>query len=308
MTLQHTMPLQATWGLVLSAMSLSIAILSYPGAARAEGVRIGITPSRFEFTAYEGSVVEEALQFTNGTDEWLSLNLEGADFRPEGESGDIVVGETSDERRSLAGWIIPGDGEYVAPAQGTVLLPFSIAVPRNAAPGVYWGVLVVRTEGSVHLGSILFLTVRGEAREGLSLESFFEPSHGSGSGTSAGFVVRLRNNGETLLKPEGAITLLRFGREVLRLPLPVENVLPVAVRRLEVPLAESLGLGSYGAMLEIRYGLERRVIRAQTTFWVVPWLKVLVVFGVLAAGGTVWAFGRRRVRRGGGAEAWVEEA
>jgi hypothetical protein len=276
------------------------------GVVQAEAVRMGVTPARFEFVAYEGDEVEGTLQFANGMDEALSVHLEGAEFRPEGEAGKIVVGEPSDEGRSLAGWIVPVGGEHVVPPQVAVAIPFSLAVPRNAAPGLYWGVLVARTSGTVHLSSVVFLTVRGEAREGMSLESFSAPS--DPSETSTGFVVRLRNTGETLLKPEGVVIVRTvWGREALALSLPVENVLPGAVRRLEIPLVESLGLGSYGAMLEIRYGLERRVIRAEATFRVVPWRKVLVVFSVLAAGGAVWVFGRRRVVPGGRA-ASVEEA
>ena len=276
------MHLRGTWGFVLGVATLWVASFSFSSAAQVEAGRISITPSRFEFTAYERTIVEAVLEFTNGLDEAFTVRLEGADFRPEGESGQIVVGEAFDERRSLADWLVLSEEEFVVPAQDTAALPFSSAVPRNTAPGVYWGVVVVRTEGTMRLGSIVYFTVRGEAREGLSLESFFEPSHASG--TSGGFVVRLRNTGETLLKPEGVITVRKFGREVLRLTVPVENVLPGAVRRLEVGLAEPLGFGSYAASLEVKYGVDRHAIHGETAFWVVPWRRLLVAAGVLMAG------------------------
>jgi hypothetical protein len=45
-------------------------------------------------------VVEAELEFSNGTDGALSVRLEGADFRPEGESGQIVVGRSASRSRS----------------------------------------------------------------------------------------------------------------------------------------------------------------------------------------------------------------
>ena len=140
------MHLRGTWGFVLGVATLWVASFSFTSAAQVEAGRISITPSRFEFAAYEGSVVEAVLEFANGLGEAFTVRLEGADFRPEGESGQIVVGEAFDERRSLAAWMVLGGEELAVPAHGAVALPFSIAVPRNATPGAYWGVAVVRTK------------------------------------------------------------------------------------------------------------------------------------------------------------------
>jgi hypothetical protein len=100
-------------------------------------------------------------------------------------------------------------------------LPVIINVPKNAAPGGYWGVIRFTAtppgiDGtgvslSASLGSLIFIRVSGDAKESINLEQFYasEPGKDTPSGlfetTPLDFVVRIKNSGSVHEQPVSRI-------------------------------------------------------------------------------------------------------
>ncbi len=277
-------------------------------AEAAEGVKISLNPTRFEFRTYAGQKVTGTLKFWNGTDDYMDVTLQAEDFAPEGESGHIKVGAAADPARSLKTWITPKLPSLIVFPKQNIQLDFTVNVPENAPPGSYWGAISVRAlppktgEGSAimpEVASIVLLQVNGDADERLSLESFSSPK--LVDSPPVALASRFRNEGNTYLKPEGKVEIKNlFGKVVATAPLEGENVLPGAIRRIDTSLGQGFWLGRYTASLEAEYGNAPTpsspppragggitpMLTAKTTFWAVPWRSAgptaLVWLGLVA--------------------------
>jgi len=77
-----------------------------------------------------------------------------------------------------------------------------------------------------------------------------------------------------------------FGSLVATGTLPVRNVLPGVVRKVEASVGDGLWLGRYTVLLSTTYGDSPQELVARKIIWVLPWRtqgwKVLVGIGVLA--------------------------
>src|SRR2546425_10028581 len=87
------------------ALALSIAAgCLYPFVAAASPL-ISINPVHLEFTANPGDHLTGAFKFWNGTTADLPIHLEAADFKPQGEEGQILVDGEEDPANSLKHWV-----------------------------------------------------------------------------------------------------------------------------------------------------------------------------------------------------------
>ena len=263
-----------------------------PSNADTQSLPIALSPTRIEFAAYPGDALTGTLEFWNGTDGSLAVNVMAEDFTPQDEEGHVAVTAPAipntppqssppggEENHSLAGWIAP---EYpsltVFPGQD-IPLGFTVRIPPAAEPGSYWGAVLVKAlpaetgagsaiEASV--GAIVLLRVYGEAKQSLAVESVDAPKFSEASPIT--LAVRFRNNGTVHLKPSGVISVRNiFGREVSRVALPEKNVLPGFVRKVQADVGEGLRGGRYTATLEARYGAANQALHAEMAFWVFPW-------------------------------------
>jgi hypothetical protein len=269
--------------------------------ARAAGpVPVTLLPPRFEFEADPGERVGDVLTFWNRTDVALPIQIDAADFRPDGEDGKIAVGAGEDSVYSLRDWVQLSTVATTVGPGAKVSLPFSIAVPAGAVPGSRWGALRVSTEAVESDGSQaardqisanVILRVRGEAPERVALGGF-SAERVAASGTVV-FAARFRNEGVVNEKPAGQIRVYSMlGSEVAAVALPAQNVLPGAVRKVRATLDSTLGFGRYRAELVASYGAGQSVF-GTATFWVVSkgarWtLLVVLLVGVLGGAMLAW--------------------
>src|SRR5437870_13373051 len=81
--------------------------LTFPLQALASPLPVAIDPTRFEFTASRGEQLSGTLEFWNGSDMGLPIEMETADFTPQDEEGHVTVGGEEDSANSLKTWITP---------------------------------------------------------------------------------------------------------------------------------------------------------------------------------------------------------
>ena len=265
----------------------------YSLAALAQSLPVAIETTRIEVTGYPGESVSSSFPFWNGTDEFLPVHLETADFAPQDEEGHVAVGGKTPEGNSIKEWIHPELNDFAVAPQTEFDMRFRVHIPSTADPGTHYGVLLVSTAAvgkaggaatQVKIGPIILVKVLGAVTEKLTLESLSVPRFMESPPIA--LEARFRNEGTVHVAPTGDIEVRNmFGSLVATGTLPGRNVLHGAVRKVEVSVGDGLWLGRYTVLFRATYGGGGE-LEAQRVIWVVPWRtqgwKVLLGIGVLA--------------------------
>jgi hypothetical protein len=269
-------------------------------AACAGPLPVAIRPAHFELAANPGEHLEATLYFWNGTDTELPVRMEAEDVRPQDEEGH-VAGESEDAVNSLKAWVTPKYPDVTVFPEQEIALDFTIDVPANADPGTHWGAVTVRTApvssgaGAAvqsKIGAIILLDVSGNTEERLILESLAVPRFAESPPMA--LEARFKNEGTVHEAPQGDIEVRNmFGSIVATATLPVRNVLPGVVRKVEASVGDGLWLGRYSVLLHATYGESKEVLSARGVIWAVPW-KTQGWKALLALGFLVWVIVARR--------------
>jgi hypothetical protein len=272
--------------------------------AFAQPLPVAVSPTRIEITASPGDRIESSLKFWNGTDEFLPVHVESADLAQQDEEGHAAV-EEENAANSLKAWVNPAYPDLNVAPKVEITLPFSVDVPTNADPGTHWGALVAITapaaRGSgaavqVRTGVILLVRVSGQALEKLTLESVSFPRFVESPPIA--IEARFKNEGTVHEAPSGEIEVRdMFGWIVATGTLPVRNVLPGNVRKVEASVGDGLWLGRYTVSLSARYGDGHEELKVTAKFWAVPWKTQgwKVLLAILFIAFVIWK--RRNFRR-----------
>ncbi|WKZ28699.1 MAG: hypothetical protein QY323_04140 [Patescibacteria group bacterium] len=291
------------------ALSASAALL-LPGTASA----LTYSPPTFDLVAKPGQVVQETLHLRNESPTPVTLTASTANFA--GKADDDALGipdfypaEEVRDGRGLAPWISFPKRELTLLAGERAELAFTVAVPKNAGPGSYFGAVVLATaagETAENVGvtgsaaALVLLRVEGDVIENLRLNSFSAPL--LSSSLPVRFEASVMNGGTVHLRPYGEVTVKNaLGREVATLAmnrLEYKSVLPGMARRYATTwqrknvgddaslLArqwQNFAFGRYTAEMKLRYGQDERLMIASTSFWVIPWLTLLILLGGVSA-------------------------
>jgi hypothetical protein len=296
------------WKLPNTHLPLACLLVGYfaflPYLVSAAPLPVATRPAHFEITANPGDRVKATIYFWNGTDSELPVHMESEDIRPQDEAGHMA-GEAEDAANSLKSWVKPVYPDVVVFPKQEIALDFTIEVPANADPGTHWGGVVVRTVPvsagvgaaiQARLGTIVLLRVAGEATEKLTLESVSVPDFLESPPLT--LAARFKNEGTVHEAPQGTIEVRNmFGWLAATATLPVRNVLPGDVRKVEASVGEGFMLGRYTVLFHATYGDAGTVLAARAVIWVLPWRthgwKFLIALGLI-----VWVVvARRRFKR-----------
>src|SRR5207245_6772613 len=126
--------------------------------------------------------------------------------------------------------------------------------------------------------------VRGEAKRKLTLESFSMPFFAESPPIA--LEVRFKNEGTVHEAPQGTIEGRNlFGELSATATLPVRNVLPGVVRKVEASVGSGVWLGRYTVLLHATYGDNGQELVSKLYVWVLPWRtegwKVLLGLGLV---------------------------
>lgn len=250
------------------------------------GRGITMSPVTFELTANPGDRITNAIKISNPTENSVGVKMETEDFVAVGEEGKVVVMDEENETYSLKKWIKTNPENFVLGAGEARLVEFLINVPQNAEPGGHYAsVLAVVASSdnpesgsavSQKVGALVLLSVSGEVKEDLLVKEFSAPKF-SEKGPIL-FTIRFENTGSVHSRPRGFVSVMDMnGKKVADLAFEQKNILPGAVRKLEVTLDKKFLFGKYQADLIGNYGANtNKPIEATIEFWVIPWKIVLV--------------------------------
>ncbi len=291
------LPNLTMWVAAFSCIAGSLLFVSFPllvvASALAAPLPVAVNPTRIEITASRGDQIDSSFKLWNGSDTDLPVHLQGTDIGPQDEEGHATV-EREDATNSLKAWLKPAYPDLnVAPKQ-EITLPFSVDIPANADPGTHWGALLAITAAvaqsngtaiNVRTGVILLVHVSGPVTEKLTLESFTAPRFTESPPIA--LEARFKNEGTVHEAPSGSIEVRNmFGELVATGTVPVRNVLPGVVRKVEASVGDGLWFGRYTVLLHATYGDNGQELGVRQYVWVVPWRtqgwKALLGIGVLA--------------------------
>lgn len=314
---------------VFAFVITSIGITStQPAAAQViqggTGQALEIGPPVLNLSGNPGQVVTANINIRDIAATNLLVKSQINDFIANGEDGTpkILLGENETSAFSFKSWLTPLPQMTLKP-QEVRTIKITITIPQNAAPGGYYGIIRFtgtppELEGtgvslSASLGSLVFLTVNGHAKEGMSIEEFVATKDGETAGSifesaPVVFKERLKNSGNIHEKPTGLVTIKdMFGNTIVTLGVnqPVKDILPDSTRNFLSSLDSSnignkLLFGRYTAELSVQYGTDpknQKTITSTITFWVIPYTLILAIVGGLVAAFFTLRFLIRRYNR-----------
>jgi hypothetical protein len=276
---------------------IAVFVLTISGSlADAQGLRVAISPLVYEINGEPGEVIENYIKVMNPShDSSITVVMQFEHISPSGEGGQVVTLPAEDhEVLSLAKWITAEPAEFTLAPREERAIKFLITIPEGAEPGGHYATILAGTrsasgpEGTgvalvTRVGSLVLLTVPGEAREELSAISFTAP-HYSEYGPIM-FGSRFENTGTLHLRPSAMITVTNIlGQKVAEIPVEERNVLPGAVRLTESEWDSGILWGGYyTATLSGTYGRANTQFAPQVvSFWAFPWKYGLVILALVA--------------------------
>jgi hypothetical protein len=250
-----------------------------------------------------GDYWASAIKVVNTNPTPLTVHATPASFKPTSEEGYgefIAVDKPGADE--MAHWIelLSDSDTTIEPGQaGTIR--FAIRAPKDASPGGHYGaVLIGQAAGnfagngmgvSSLVSSLLFVRVSGEAIEKGRVREF-TISNTSPARATGRFTFRFENEGNVHLQPQGDIEIKNMwgqerGRILINQDSDFGNVLPNSVRKFTYDWTAKdayFDIGRYTATLTLGYGTEgRQNATATIVFWVIPWDRLFVFIGSIAA-------------------------
>jgi hypothetical protein len=274
--------------------------------AQSSGQALEIGPPVINLSADPGQTIKTTISIRDISNTNLLVKGQVNDFVADGEDGTpkILLDANEVSPYSLKGWLSTLPDMVLKPKE-VHELPISISVPSNASPGGYYG--IVRFTGtppdlngtgislSASLGSLILMTVNGNATHKLSVAEFSVNHNGSGGpvfeSAPLKFVTRLSNSGNIHETPSGLVTITdMFGHQLATLSVnqPARDILPGSIRKFETSLdntniGNKVLFGKYTAVLSLDYGTDQKV-NATITFWVIPYTLIIIVLIGLIVG------------------------
>jgi len=279
---------------------------------------IQVSAPVYNFGINPGESAQEIIKIRNVGASAQTFYPEVLDFKPAGESGTptfLKTTESASYTYSLASWItISTQGITLEPKESAAL-NFTINVPKNAeAGGHYAGILFGTTAPATtgtgvaisnKVGSLVLVRVAGDAKEIATLKEFSTPKNSYEKGP-VDFIVRVQNSGSVHVIPKGTIEIKNiFGRSVASLNVNDKNgnVLPDSVRRFDKESdnlswkPDGFTFGRYKADLLLTYGSPAKTLAGSVTFWVVPWVQLLIMLAILIVLVLLLVFAVKRYNR-----------
>lgn len=294
----------------MSPLALGWALLSAGSAAAATpitGQALEIYPPVLNVAANPGETVNLQISLRGVTPGKVLVRGEANDFVAAGEEGvpKIILDEGEPSPYSLKSWVT-SLAQLTLEQKKVQILPVTVKVPTNAAPGGYYGVIRFTTAApeaqdtgvslAASLGTLVLLRVNGDIKEDLSVASYVTSQGGKVAnvfqGTPINFTERIKNEGSIHEQPSGQIIITdMFGKKTaaINVNLPPRNILPGSIRKFEQTLdKDTLGdkqlFGRYKAVMTLTYGTSKQTTTAELSFWVIPYTLIAIVVGSLIVG------------------------
>ncbi|MFK4223439.1 hypothetical protein [Streptomyces sp. NPDC019890] len=302
-----------------------------PGDGGQGRTTFGVQPSaakkpdarpNFSYGATPGAAVKDHIAVFNYGKEPLTLRVYAGDAFTTADGGfDLFAADH--KSTDVGSWVKLGKNLLSVPGRSHVVVPFTLAVPRNVTPGDHTGGIVASLS-AVHsdkkgskvavdqrVGARIYLRVAGELAPRLTVEDLHTTYHGTANpfGTgSATVTYTVRNTGNVRLAARQAVgvrDLFGGGAKVAN-PRDITELLPGAAVKITASATgvlpavrdtTTVRVDPKPVRGDIKHRVLPRVTRTEN-FWAVPWALLSLL--LVATGALTLLLVRRRRRRGAG--------
>jgi hypothetical protein len=236
-------------------MTLSLVLAPSPAAAQT-AVAVSVSPPTIEVTVAPGETFTREFEIRNHGNDFSSFTMAVNNAVPTGEEG----AQSFNPVGGLASWTNLSEVEFILGAGESRSLSLDVSVPEDAAAGAHYATIFsIAKPGSIsegsgigvgqYMGTNLLVNVTGDVREAASIVEFSTEKGSYQQAEEIPFVLRLRNDGNTNVRPSGVIEVFRNGARVTSLEVNPNNAaaLPSAVRRFAMTSTKTLPAGKYTA-------------------------------------------------------------
>lgn len=279
-----------------------------------DAMNIKVQPALFEQTVNPGDQFSTSIQVTNPGTVARQFTVGVEDISGMQGSGEPIFTTSSVPVYGVSSWVVLGSTSITLPAGGSVVVPFTITVPKNAGPGGHYGAIFISagatrpsSNGSglgYEVGALIELRIAGDATEQAEIKEFATDKSIYQS-PSVTFTASVSNEGNVLLQPRGPIDVTNmFGQKVGTVVLndAGASIFPGTQRSFNVTWAgDGFAFGQFNAVATLNYGdTENKTVSASTSFWVIPFVPILallfsIIFFILIFVWAVKAYVRKRV-------------
>jgi hypothetical protein len=281
---------------LLSIIFLFLFTINFSLAQDVAGV--GIKPVIIEDKIDPNTVKTYSVELKNLSPVEQTFYLSKRDIIDVREGGVPVFADAHSQKTGfeLSDWISLEKDFVTIPAGMSQGVNFTLNVPENAVPGGHFGGIMVsveppemKTSGAgigYEVANIVSIRVSGDVLESAQIRQFSTEKF-IHSGIDVNFLIRVENEGNTLIKPTGPLEISNmFGKKVATLQFneTLSGVFPKATENFEIKWEDDqVGFGRYEAILSAVYGDDGRksTMSSTVTFWVLPMNIVGPALGVL---------------------------
>lgn len=275
---------------VIALSALVLSLWGFPVQAE-EGPAFSLKPVRYDparpetqsyfvYDAWPGQVIHDEVLVRNTGSAPGTVRLYAVDATTGQTSGTVFLLE-GDPRIDVGAWItLDEDQLTLAPGEERVV-SFTITVPQHVRPGHHVGGLVaqdveikrgveggtVRIDLQTRTAIAVQVNLPGPVVEAVSINGVTaEVQHGQ-----QWLRLGLRNDGTVMVRPHGTLAVFTpDGRDIARLPLQLDTLLPETEIQYPVPLTgQPLEPGEYRVRVDLIYG-ERGATQYEGLFTITP--------------------------------------
>lgn len=263
-------------------------------AEESAGQGFTVSPPILELKANPGDQLEETVSLFNNGGNDLSISATVENLKPMGEAGQVqVIGDSNEGLATLKDWVQVTHNTLSLPKNATKNVSFKIKVPDNATPGGHFATILfgtvstgVDSTGSLisqKIGTLVLLTVSGQATETAQITKFSPEKNIFWENKTVNFALKVKNEGNVYVQPRGFLVITNFfGKKVAEIAVDGKNILPTATREIPIEYLPKYSFGPYTATLTMVYGGSNQNLNSAAGFWVIPWLPTLIVLIVIA--------------------------
>ncbi len=258
-----------------------------------------IGPGKIEVEGKPGETVIKEISITNRiSDERIfELSVEDISGTNDPDTSVVLMGDEKGPY-TLKDYISFPQKTFKLNLGERAWVPVSITIPQNAEPGGLYGSVLISTLSSskeynnegetkspviTRVGTLFFVTVPGDVKtEGVTKELSLNGGKWWYEKGPIEFHILYENTGSIHLNPYGELRIKNlFGEEVGFVEMEPWFALPNSLRTRDIIWDRELLFGRYTVSAYVNRGYGDIVDEVSTSFWVLPWKVVGLIFLVV---------------------------
>ena len=283
-------------------------------AAQTAALQVTLHPALFEEELNPGDTFSTSVTVTNPEPTTNKFTVGVQDISGLKATGEPIFTSSTVPNYGVSSWVNIGTPTITVPPNGSVNVPFTITVPKDAAPGGHYGAIFVNYGASrpaingsgigYQVGSLIEIRIAGNANEAMEVQQF-STDKSLYQSPNVNFTAVVANQGNVLLQPRGPIDITNmFGQKVGSIVMNDNNdsVFPGQNRSFTANWTGSgFMFGQFTASMALAYGDNgARTTAASLSFWIIPIVPIIavlasIIFFVSIFVWSIRAYVRKRV-------------